>query len=784
METPSLKSFISGKYRSMFWCGLLVSVLIACSTLNQKTKDNKDKITGPDPHKTWRDYGGAPDQSKYFVQDEINKENVNQLKVAWTYATGDENIYQFNPLIVDNVMYVLAKDNSLIALDATTGKEIWIHAHLQGIATRGINYWESKDGTDRRLIFQMNNYLQAIDARTGKSILNFGENGLVDLRQDLGRDPKTVTRVQSGTPGKIFENLILLGSATGENYMSSPGDVRAFDVVTGKLAWTFHTIPHPGEYGYDTWPKDAYKFIGGVNTWGEISVDAQRGIAYFPLGSPTYDYYGGDRIGSNLYGNSILALDARTGKRVWHYQLVHHDLWDYDLSAAPQLITVNHEGKKIDAVAVAGKNGFLFAFDRVSGKPLWPIEERAVPASTIPGEQSWPTQPFPTVLPPFGRQNMTSRDLSEFFMTDDEREGWKKRIDSMGTGLYTPVSLTRETLSIPGAVGGASWGSTAANPEKGLVYIRSIDWPSVYGKVEKRDPVTEGEPEPDVLTQGGKNVYTQNCQACHGADRKGAVGPQLLDVASRLNFEKFQQVVFSGKGEMPAFTHLDESTLRKLYKFLGDANGDMRTGRPASRKTEMPTGPVVQTGGAPGGQELREISAATRASFRLGQNSYGVPYPDGLNVPRTRYFIPPGWGLGFPYLISPPWSSIIAYDLNKGTIKWKIPIGQDPEATAKGGKGTGVLRSQRNGMIVTSNGLLFCTAKDGKIYAFDADSGQELWAGKLPTGTQGLPSMYEVNGRHYLVVSATVPLSWGRAEGGNKTDKPAPQGSYVVFSLP
>ncbi|WP_138476618.1 outer membrane protein assembly factor BamB family protein [Dyadobacter bucti] len=781
---PSFKSFVSDNYRLVFGYALLVAVVIGCHSLPRQGTSGKEKKSGTDPHKTWRDFGGGPDQSKYFVQDEITKSNVNQLKVAWTYSTADENVYQFNPLIVDNIMYVLAKGNSLVALDAASGKEIWIHANLQGIAPRGINYWESKDRKDRRLIFQMNNYLQAIDALTGKSILNFGDNGLVDLRQGLGRDPLTVTRAQSGTPGKIFENLLLLGSSTGENYMSSPGDVRAYDVVTGKLAWTFHTIPHPGEYGYDTWPKDAYKYIGGVNTWGEISVDAERGIAYYPLGSPTYDYYGGDRIGSNLYGNSILALDARTGKRIWHYQLVHHDLWDYDLSAAPQLVTVNHDGKKIDAVAVAGKNGFMFVFDRVNGKPLWPIEERPVPASTVPGEQAWPTQPFPTVIPPFGRQDMTSKDLNQYFLKPRERAEWAKRIDSMGTGLYTPVSMTRETLSIPGAVGGASWGSTAANPEKGIVYVRSIDWPSVYGKVEKRDPPKDDESGENAVAANGQSIYATNCQACHGADRKGAVGPQLLDIASKLNFEKFQQLVFSGKGEMPAFPHLDEGTMRRLYRFMSETGDARAGGRPAPAKNQTPEGPVVASGGVPKGQELRELTAAMRNASRQGPNSYGVPYPDDAKVSATRYFIPPGWGLGYPFLISPPWSSIIAYDMNKGTIKWKIPIGQDLQATEEGGKNTGVLRSQRNGMIVTSTGLVFCTAKDGKIYAFDADNGKELWAGQLPTGTQGLPSMYELNGKHYLVVSATVPLVWGRGDEKTKPEKPAPQGRYVVFALP
>src|SRR5919108_1290466 len=353
---------------------------------------------------TWTDFGGSADNARYFTLEQINKSNLDSLGVVWTYPTGDTISYVFNPVVVDNVMYVLARNSSLVALDATTGKEIWIHEGLQGIAPRGINYWESRDRADRRLLFQMNSYLQAIDARTGRSILTFGKDGVVNLREGLGRDPTRLVKTQSSNPGKVFENLIILGSAAGENYMAPPGDLRAFDVVTGALVWQFHTVPHPGEFGYETWPKDAWRYIGGVNTWGEITVDSARGIAYFPLGSPTYDFYGADRHGANLFGTSLLALDARTGKRLWHFQMVHHDLWDYDNTAAPQLATIRRAGRPIDVVAQAGKTGFLYVFDRVTGEPIWPIEERRVPPSDIPGERAWPTQPLPTSPPPFARQ--------------------------------------------------------------------------------------------------------------------------------------------------------------------------------------------------------------------------------------------------------------------------------------------------------------------------------------------------------------------------------------------
>ena len=318
-------------------------------------------------------------------------------------------------------MYALGRNGSaLIALDATTGKEIWIHDGLTGIITRGINYWQSQDGKDRRLLFSINSYLQAIDARTGKSILSFGKNGIVDLREGLRRAEGTDRRVQSRTPGKVWKNLLIMGSAAGEAWVTPPGDIRAYDTVTGKRVWQFHTVPEPGEFGYDTFPKDAYKYVGGANNWGEMSVDEDRGIVYVPTGSATYDFYGADRHGTNLFANCILALDTRTGKRLWHFQTVHHDLWDLDNVSAPQLVTVRHNGRRVDAVAHAGKTGFMYVFNRVTGEPLWPIEERPVPKSDVPGEQAWPTQPFPTKPPPFAKLTFGIDDVNPWLLSPEQ----------------------------------------------------------------------------------------------------------------------------------------------------------------------------------------------------------------------------------------------------------------------------------------------------------------------------------------------------------------------------
>jgi glucose dehydrogenase len=451
-------------------------------------------------HTTWRDYGGGADSAQYSALKHINRSNVNQLEVAWTYPTGDSNKYFFNPTVVDGTMYVLAKNNSIVALDAATGKEIWTFAtapDTKVITNRGINYWESKDRSDRRLLFASNHYLRAIDARTGTPILSFGNAGAVDLKEGLGRDPKTISLVQSITPGRVFEDLLILGSATNQGYGSAPGDLRAFDVRTGKVVWAFHTIPHPGEFGYESWPKDAWKKVGGANVWGELSVDEKRGIVYAPTASAKYNFYGADRSGANLFADCLLALDARTGKRLWHFQMVHHDIWDYDDATAPKLLTVRHDGKSIDAVAQVSKQGFVWVFDRVTGKPLWPIEERPVPRSDMPGETTSPTQPFPVKPPPFARQKFTVDDLSPFLSPEDRARFRDDILSARNEGLFTPPGR-RATIQMPGNNGGANWGGAAVDPSRGKLIVVSKDLPCLL-KLDpdknQKTPSTPIEPE-------------------------------------------------------------------------------------------------------------------------------------------------------------------------------------------------------------------------------------------------------------------------------------------------
>ncbi len=739
---------------------------------------------GQNSHKTWQEYGGGPENSKFVDLNQITKSNVDKLQVAWKYPTHDSNSYLFNPIVVGKVMYLLARDNSLVALDAATGKEIWIHAHLPGIETRGINFWESKDHKDQRLIFEINHYIEEINARTGKSILTFGDHGLVDLRVGLGRAPDTVTRIMSNTPGRVFEDLIVLGSSTGEGYMSPPGDLRAYNVITGKMAWIFHTVPHPGEPGYETWPKDAWKYVGGTNTWGEITLDEKSGILYFPTGAPTYDMYGADRIGKDLYADCLLAINARTGKLIWYFQDVHHDLWDYDLTSAPQLITIHHDGKVVPAVAQAGKDGFLYVFDRYTGKPIWPIVERPVPGSDVPGEQAWPTQPFPTAPPPFARQKLTPADVDPYLVTPEERATWKARIaDDNNQGLFTPPSHTKETVEIPGARGGSNWGTTSSDPDRGIVYVLTQDWPSFIPEVAARSLPRAGGQYGATAT--GKQIYETTCQTCHGANRQGsAIAPSLQDLFSKLNLDDFHQVVTSGKGEMPAFPSLSTANIDALFSYL--VNPDGRTGfRTGLGRSEPPLkvgdlgGLVVASGGAPGG--LAVATNPNAEAQKYGGNFAGPPYPSGVKAPPRMYS---DYGLDFPYVISPPWSSIVAYDLNSGTIKWREPLGDDPVADKEGAKDTGIEEGgERRGIIVTSTGLLFVNCKDGKVRAFDADTGKVLWVANLPTGTEGIPAMYEVDGREYLVVSASTPLIFGLGPDGGHTI-PSTNRSYIAFALP
>jgi len=605
--------------------------------------------TGPsvsgEGQREWRDYTGGPDSSRFVAAKRITKANVSRLEVAWTYPGGQTD---FNPLMVRGIVYGRGPNGSFVALDGGTGKQIWIHEGVKGFNSRGINYWESRDGKDRRLIFSANNFLQEIDAQTGQAIPTFGVDGRVDLRVGLDRDPSTVNQ-QSRTPGRVFENLIILGSATNQEYASAPGDIRAFDVRTGSLVWTFHTVPRPGELGYDTWPADAWKTVGGANNWGEQSIDEKRAIVYVPTGSPKYNFYGGNRKGANLFGDCLIALDARTGKRLWHFQTVHHDIWDLDNNSAPQLTTVRQKGRTVDVVAMASKTGYLYVFDRVTGQPIWPIEERPVPqTTTVPGEELWPTQPFPTSPPPFSRQQFTANDLNPYILTPDEREQFRQRISkARNDGPFTPIGFD-EVIHMPGNQGGSNWGSTAGNPKDGSVYVIGFNVPTII---------------------------------------------RLL---------KPGEVRAGGRGGTPE---------------------------------------VVQEG---------------------------------------RY-VTEGFGL-YPTIVNPPYTTLTAYDLNKGAIRWQIGLGDDLRLAGQGVKGTGSAAMLKGGIISTATGLVFVTAADRKVHVYDSTSGKQLCEFQLGGTSTGSPSMYELGGRQYLLVTAAAP--GGRGGAGPSVSAPAGPTGIVAYALP
>ncbi len=626
------------------------------------------------PFTTWNQYLGGADSSQYSSLKQINKSNVGRLEVAWTYPTGP-GTYVFDPIVVDGVMYVLAEKNTLVALDAATGKELWTHPNTGAVGTRGINYWESKDRSDRRLFYINAGFLTAIDARTGKTIDSFGDNGRADLRNGLDRDPPRPP--QTNNPGRIFENIIITPlPAGGASYDSTAADIHAYDTVTGKLLWKFHVIPHPGEFGYDTWPPDAWKTVGDVHNWNEMTIDEKRGIAYIPLGTARYDFYGANRKGNDLFGNSLLALDVRTGKRLWHYQLVHHDLWDYDLPVAPKLLTVKHDGKNVDIVAQATKFGFLYVFDRVTGAPLWPIEERPVPQSDVPGEWSSPTQSFPTKPPAFARQSFTEKDINPY-ATETEQTAIRELLkNSRNEGLFTPPSL-RGSISAPGHNGGANWGMVAVDPAKGFLYV-----------------ITKEHPTLDKLQLPGQG-------------RSGPGGP---------------------------------------------------------------------AGGPAGGPQGAPESAASSASGAAPQakDEGFIRYNSPVN------FMSQTLGLS---AMGPPWSTLTAYDLNSGAIRWQVPNGGVLELEKEGHTGTGA-RDPRGGPVVTAGGLIFAaTASDHKIRAYDEDTGAVLWEHETPTGSDGVPAVYQVGGREYIAfcVAGGDGLNLGRRPNPQATPPPS---AYMVFALP
>lgn len=679
------------------------------------------------PSREWPEYLGGPDRNHYSPLDQINTANVSQLKVAWEFHTGDSGQVQCNPIIVGGILYGVTASNQLFALDAATGQEKWRFAEKNPSSlntNRGVTYWQGdngRGGIERRILFASGSYLRAVDALTGEVISTFGENGRVSLKTGLGESAKDKF-VISNTPGTLFEDLIIMPLRLSEGSDAAPGHVQAFNVRTGKLAWVFRTIPHPGEFGYETWPKETYKNtdVGGANNWAGMAIDRKRGIVYVPTGSAAADFYGANRKGSNLFANSLLALDARTGKRLWHFQAVHHDIWDRDFPAPPNLLTVTQNGKKIDAVAQVTKSGHVFVFDRVTGKPLFPIRETPVMASDVPGEQAWPTQPLPLKPAPFARQSMTEADVNPH---SPDRDSLLAVLKTMRMGYYRPLGLDY-TLTFPGLDGGAEWGGAAVDIQ-GVMYVNAnnVGWALKLNKTPDSDLLAHLSP--------GERVYTVNCATCHGPERKGNPGsgfPSLVNLNQRRDRPTVNALVTNGKGMMPGFPTLTADEKSALLAFLFD-------------------------------DEKKEAGAASSGAVRKRQ-----PYHFG----GYKKFID---SRGYP-ATSPPWGTLTAIDLNTGNHLWQKPFGEYPELSAKGVATTGT--ENYGGPVVTAGGLLFIAATlDGKFRAYNKKTGQVLFETQLPAAGFATPSTYEVNGKQYVVVAC----------GGTKLSTKKGD-SYVAFALP
>ncbi len=644
----------------------------------------------------WATYGGAPENDHYSPLAQINRRNVKQLTVAWSFDTGEAGGLQTSPLEVEGVLYGITPTQKIFALDAITGKLLWkFDSGIRGTQPdRGLSYWA--DGKEKRLLVGVMNYVYALDAATGAPITSFGKSGRIDLREDLGRDPSSLS-IYLTSPGVIYKDLLIVGGREPETLPAPPGDIRAYDVRSGRLRWSFHTIPRPGEFGYDTWPREAWKSSGAANNWTGMSLDPKRGIVYVPTGSAAMDFYGGDRLGDNLFADCLLALNAETGERIWHFQEVRHDIWDRDLPSPPVLLTVKRNGKPVDAIAQTTKQGVVYLFDRTKGTPLFPVEYRKFPASTVPGESAAAEQPFPVKPAPFSRQRLSEDGLT---MRTPEVHQWalgqfRKFISA---GQFVPFSVGKDTVVFPGFDGGAEWGGPAVDRETGVLYVNAND-------VAWTGALTENTGEGSV-----RSIYLTQCGVCHGEKMEGSPPemPSLIGAVDRNTPAEVTSVIRNGKGRMQGFPNLTDEQVFALVNY-------------------------ISTG------ESKELISSGPSSASMKYRFTGY-----------HKFLDPE---GYP-AVAPPWGTLTAINLNTGEHGWQIPLGEYPELAAKGQDKTGT--ENYGGPVVTAGGLVFIGASnfDKKFRAFDKATGNLLWETKLPFSGNATPITYEVNGRQFVVIAA------------------------------
>jgi quinoprotein glucose dehydrogenase len=729
------KKILSTKIVLLTFSALGIFALVACQHLQRPLDASPShSSSASESGVDWPFYHGNPHGTHYSTLNQINTQNVNRLKLAWSFDSGDafgeghsQSDMQSNPMIVRGKLFFVSPKGRLFCLDAATGKQQWVFdpAFGEPINTkqrlRGVSYWS--DANEERILFSFKNYLLAVNAQTGALITSFGEQGKIDLREGLGRDIDSVY-VAEVSPGVVYKDLIIMGS-TG----NTPGHIRAYDVRTGKMQWIFHTIPWPGEVGYETWPKDAWKMAMGANAWSGLTLDPDNGLVFVPLASAGMgdkDFYGADRIGDNLFGTSLVALDAKTGKRAWHFQFVKHDVWDRDPPTPPTLITVKRDGKTIPALAQATKAGVVFIFNRLTGESLYPLHEISVPASDVPGEITSPTQIMPLTPEPFARQKLTADMLTT--RTPTAHEAVAATFAKLRShGPFDPPS-EGGTILLPGMDGGAEWGGSAFDPQTGLLYINANEMAWIV-KLRKQQPKLAG--------SSGEALYQNQCASCHGIDRKGSPPefPTLETVGKRLSATQMAKHIADGGGRMPGFKN--KMTEREIANIAAYLQGDLTQYINSGVKTPVPAYPSTNND----------------------------PYAfDGY-----KRFLDPD---GYP-AISPPWGTLSALDVNTGKYVWKQHLGEYPELAAQGMKNTG--SENYGGAVVTAGGVLFiaATVYDNQFRAFDKANGKLLWQTTLPAAGIATPATYSVKGKQFVVIGAS----------GGKNVKAKPGGAIMAYTL-
>jgi len=694
------------------------------------------------PDGQWPVTGGSRANTRYSLLAQVDTNNVQQLQVAWVYhsESGDSTKFgpmECNPLMVDGKLYGVSSRMKLFSIDAATGQQQWQFDPVDSIAhpgwhpnsinmNRGVAYWA--DGEDKRIIYTVGPVVFEVNAITGKLIPSFGKNGGIDLRYGLGRPNPKQLNVAPTSPVMIYKDLFFVSGLVGDN---TPGHIRGFDVRTGRQKWIFHTIPYPGELGYNTWKdKEAYKDMGSTNDWPGFSLDEKRGILFAVTGNPSNDFYGGRRLGAGLFGNCIIALDAATGKRIWHYQTVHHDVWDRDISNPPVLVTLTYKGRRVDALVQTTKQGLIFVLDRVTGRPIFPVKETPMPTNTVlKGEELWPTQPIPVMPKPFARQSLTENDLNTL-VSDSSYADIKRRFRSYRKGTIFEPPTKEGTIVFPGYDGGGEWGGPAVDPATNMLYVNANEMAWVLTMIDNKIKPLAGQ----TNGQAGQAIYMQNCRTCHGPKREGGGDiPSLVNIDRKYTKSKFLELIAGGRKMMPSFNQFTAAQKDALASFI------------LSNKAEQQKpyrGPTAQTKS----HRPEDLFVST-----------------GYNKFLTRE--------GYP-AISPPWGTLSAIDLNTCEYVWQIPFGEFSELKQKGIPTTG--RENYGGPVVTAGGLLFIGATaDGKFRAFNKRTGLVLWEADLPAPGVATPTIYSLNGKQYIVIACG-----GSKWGGRHSD------AYVAFALP